>query len=116
MDQDLRSYIVNGSLAATLDGPTIDLRSSDRTLAIFLQTTATGTPNGLLSLQGSIDGATWRDLPGAFSQLPGSTPAALAAQDRVCIWSVLTVPYVRLRYTRTSGGTGATINAQAYVR
>lgn len=118
MEQPMPKYIVAGSLAATFSGPAIDMRDTNGELNMTIVTTATGTPNGLISLQSSQDGSTgWKDISGAFTQLPASAAAALTAQDRNCFWSGLkSARYVRLQWTRASGGTGATIDVAAYAR
>lgn len=107
-------YIVNGNLAADITGGPINMRETNGELKLRFASTATGTPNGTLSLQGSDDTVTWDDIPGAAGQLPAS--GALAAQTRLCVWSGLNFEFVRLKWTAASGGTGATLNASARTR
>jgi hypothetical protein len=100
-------------MAANIEGAAIDLWDRDGTVTMDIVTTATGTPNGLLSLQGSLDGVNWKAIQSAFAELPASTAGALAAQDIFAQWSGLNYRFVRLVWTRSSGGTGATLNVRS---
>lgn len=110
----ISDYLVNRSLAADVEGPPISMRDTRGELSMRIVSTDTGTPNGVLTLQGSVTGANWTDIPGAAPQLPDS--GNLAAGTRICVWYGLNFEYVRLKWTRSSGGTGATISASARVR
>lgn len=107
------SYIVNANLAADFAGEAIQMRGRDEFKLTFTST-ATGTPNGKLSLQSTDDGSSWSDIVGAEDQYP--TAGNLSAQTRVCVWYGLNVEYVRPKWTVASGGTGATFNASARAR
>jgi hypothetical protein len=111
-------YIDAQSLTANVTGGSIPVANVKELTMTIQVPSISGAPNGLISLQGSIDnGVTFNDITGAFSELPGTTAAALAVMNsRVCVWSGLNFDYVRLKYTRSSGGTANTISAQYRVR
>lgn len=112
MVTNLPTYIVNGALSANIEGPAITMKRATQ-LKIRFVSTATNTPNGLLSLQGSDNGTDWEDVPNAASILPAS--GNLSAQTKICLWKGLNYDFVRLKWTlgTPGSGVGATINASA---
>ncbi len=111
------TYLSAVPLTDHVTGDAIAVGFRGAELTIFFQIPSiSGTPNGLISLQGSLDGSTWKDIPGAFSEFRASTAGALSVEDRVCVWSGLNFHSVRLKYTRSSGGTANTITAQYRLR
>ena len=107
------TYIVDGALSANIVGPAVRLRNTQGCLKMRITTTATGTPRGTFSLQGSDDLTNWDEIPGTAAQLP--FPGFLAAQTRVCAWERVNFEYARLVWTVLSGGSGATLNVQSRV-
>jgi hypothetical protein len=106
------SYWVDQSMAhaVTVTGGAIQIGPEGR-LLVQIQWAATGTPVGTLSLEFSLDGATWKTVPGASTEF---TQPAGSAGDIVCSWRELQ-PFkrVRLKYVSTSGGAANTsLNAQ----
>lgn len=108
-------YLVAQSLTASFRGPAIRLDRHAR-LTMFIQIPSiAGGAAGLLSLQGRInveDANAWKDIPGAFSELPGAgVSGALVVWDKPSVWSGLNFDEVALRWVRTAG-TGDTLSAQ----
>lgn len=110
------SYISAAALTADVVGDAIVL-GKKKELAVTLQVPAIdGAPNGLISLQTTLDGGTnWEDIPGAFSELPGAgVTGALTVIDKYCAWRNINADIARLKFTRASGGTGNTLSGQIW--
>jgi hypothetical protein len=57
------TYLVEAPLTADVEGPAIEMGAEGR-LTMFIQVpSVSGSPNGLISLQGSLDGSKWLDSP-----------------------------------------------------
>lgn len=101
------TYIVNGDMSADINGPSIAVGQGGRLLAHILWNN-TGTPIGTISLQALCpDGATWIDINGASAEF--ATQVNNNNASILCAWRGLELfTQVRIKYTRTSGGTSNT--------
>lgn len=105
----LRGSGVAGNLGATtVFGPT---PAQGRRLSV--QTTWTGTPTGVFSLETTFNGTTWHTVPGAAAEFTANGQTQPAGAGGSAIWTWYNIPGSQLRilYTRTSGTGTATLRA-----
>ena len=91
---DYDKYIVAGSMAATVTGPSTNILHTDR---VGYQIVFTGTPTGTFTAEVSNDETTWEPLTLSV----GITAAGSA--DNHFIDCETAAKFIRLVYTRSSG-------------
>jgi hypothetical protein len=89
------TYLANAaSLAADYTSPSLPLKYMDRAMLVI---TTTGTPTGQVSVQASADNVDFYDLPLNIAASSGSGDTFIIDIQTTA------VPYVRVKYTWTSG-------------
>ena len=107
------------AMTATITSAALSLRHVDKA-ALQCSWPATGTPIGTLTLQGSCDpghDGQQKPVPANWSTIDGTSVAVTGAAGDM-LYNIQNPGYkwLRLVYTRTSGGTGAVLNVYANVK
>lgn len=105
------AYVAAGAMSADVVGTGLHV-GPRRIVLMILSWSNTGAPVGTLSLEGTLDGSTWVTVPGASTEF-SSQPNNNTVSNLVCLWREVHFRQVRLKYTRTSGGTANTSLAAA---
>lgn len=90
-------FLVSGDMSADIIGPVTNIDTADQ-VAYQVSWTSTSAV-GVISVQGSVDGMTWNDL--TFT--PSLTQPNSDSQSYLINLALIPFPYIRLKYTRTSG-------------
>lgn len=88
---------VSGSMAADITGPTTQIDTADQVCYQVSWTSSNAV--GVISVQGSVDGTNFVDL--TFS--PALTQPASNNGSYLINLALIPFPFIRLKYTRTSG-------------
>jgi hypothetical protein len=100
---------VAGDMGQTITGEWIDM-GSFRHVSFDLSWTGTNAPVGVLSFEISNDAVTAFAFPGSFA--PAIVQPAGPAGTQFCDSLFTDAAYIRVKYTRTGGGAGATITGR----
>lgn len=91
-----------GDMGASITGPTIDVSDTAGYIGFQITYTNTNTPVGTFDLQYSMDGTTWVTI--TSTAVDSTLSAAIDVLGT-------NFQYVRVNYTRASGGSTATVSA-----
>lgn len=101
-------FVTSGAINADFASSVVDLGPVKKS-AVSVECVAAGsTPTGTFKLQGSVSGSNFADIASATAAITADSTSVIN------VTALAGMRYIKLVYTRTSGGTATGLNA--YIR